>query len=116
MVARSGRRVCGVCAFAGDAAVEYFVGDVPECCSGGGGGGDDDDDDDDNADLDLRAASAAVALWSTKWVYAEEVNLLLQNGSVVRWDNPINIASVNLAVMRLSQRQGRSWNSGPKSN
>ena len=72
-------RAAAVCLFRNDAAVEYFVEDISECrerkCSKAL---------QLQSDLAHRVVMAALAAWSEKWYFAEAVNVLCQEGSVVR--------------------------------
>jgi len=97
--------VAAICAFSADAAVEYFVAKIPDCCVHAG-----QEEarlhkpsrcavlqhlsignyylliNDRNSNVDpltlaigSRAMAGAISHWSSKWVYAEEVNILCQD-------------------------------------
>ena len=67
--------MAGICAFTSDAKVEYFLEEIPQSYREEG-----------EDQFGLPSASAALSLWAPKWVYASEVNLLLQDEMVVRYN------------------------------
>ena len=73
-------RAAAVCLFRNDAAVEYFVEDISECYERKS-------TKPLQSDLAHRVVMAALAAWSEKWYFAEVVNILCQEGSVVRGFN-----------------------------
>ncbi len=68
--------MAGICAFTSDAKVEYFLEEIPQSYREEG----------EEDHFGLPSASAALSLWAPKWVYASEVNLLLQDEMVVRYN------------------------------
>ncbi len=74
MVVHSETKTVGICAFTNDANVEYYVEDLPK-----------DVVDKGKEVIASAVMTGAMAVWNTKWVYAEEVNLLLQDETIVRY-------------------------------